>query len=222
MAPKSAWLEPKMLVPSGVAIVAVVALIVVLAFGGSTGDSVGSASSVSSTTTAPAASTSAAPGTDPVAGSGSPAPTTVVPGPYTTPTMPVAIEAPPVTGAVDGESVTIHAGPESGSRLYGVEARLCRGDAAIVDDGMFTPTLGGVCIDKPLSAISDMKVSVIGVEPFTGLDITFRVGVGTTRFATQYSGTSSITCGPDSPCQIVLKLQYPAGFGFKGIPVTYR
>ena len=225
MAPKSSWLEPKVLVPSVVAVAAVVALVVVLAFGGSSGDSASSsAPSQSSTTTVAGAPTTAATGGVDDGGQGTsvPTPTTIAPGPYTTPTMPVRVDVPPVDGAIDGEAVTVHASPEPGSLLYGVEARLCRGDAAITDEGTFTPTLGGVCIDKPLSVNSDSKVLVAGSEPFTGIDLTFRVGVGTTTFATQYSGPTSITCGPGTPCQIVLKLQYPKGFGFKGIPVTYR
>ena len=222
MSSKSSWLEPKVLVPSGVAVAAVVALVMVLVFGGNSGGSVGSATSVSSTTSSIVTSTTAPAGSDASAEGAIPQPTTVPPGPYTTPTMPVQVEVPPVDGAVDGQAVTVHGSPEPGSKLYGVEARLCRGDVAVVDDGMFTPTLGGVCIDKPLSAISDAKVVVAGVEPFEGLDLTFRVGVGSTTFKTQYSGPTTITCGPATPCQIVLKLQYPKGFGFKGIPVIYR
>ncbi|CAB4935175.1 MAG: hypothetical protein F2837_04525 [Actinobacteria bacterium] len=222
MTSNSSWLEPKVLVPSGVAVVAVALLILVLVFGGNSGDSAGSASSVSSTSSSVVDSV-----TDPVSGASGPVepgavPASVPSGPYTTPTMPVQVDAPPVDGAVDGEAITVHGSPEPGSKLYGVEARLCRGDVAVVDDGMFTPTLGGVCIAKPLSEISDSKVAVVGTEPFEGLDITFRVGVGSTTFKTQYDGPSTITCGPSSPCQIVLKLQYPKGFGFKGIPVTYR
>lgn len=218
----SSWLEPKVLVPSGFAVAAVLALVLVLVFGGSSGDSAGSASSGSSTTSSIVTSTTAPAGSDGSAEGQIPQPTTVPSGPYTTPTMPVQVEVPPVDGAVDGQAVTVHGSPEPGSKLYGAEARLCRGDVAVVDDGMFTPTLGGVCIDRPLSPISDSKVAVAGVEPFGGLDLSFKVGVGTTTFRTQYDGPTTITCGPASPCQIVLKLQYPKGFGFKGIPVTYR
>ena len=212
------------MVPSIIAVVAICALLGVLLVGGGSDGSKGTA--------APAAadgptSTTAAPGSTPS--------TTVVPpsggtaqGSYTTPTMPVRVEIPevsgrPVTdGVVDGQAITVHGDPEPGSMLYGVEARLCRGDVAIVSDGDFAPTLGGRCIDKPLSAISDAKVEVVGTEPYSGLDVTFRVGVGSTTYMTQYDGPTTITSGPASPCQIELKLQYPKGFGFKGIPVTYR
>lgn len=224
MSATSKWLEPRVVIPSVVALVAIVALITVLLVGGgSNGGSAGTASpadaaSVTSTTVA-----GAAPTTTEVPSSSS-----LPSGPYTTPTMPVVVEVPesggkPVTdGVLDGTPVTVRALPESGSLLFGVEARLCRGDRAVVTDGDFSPTLGGNCIAKPLSAQSDAKVSILGQEPYGPLDVTFRVGVGSTTFMTQYDGTTTITCGPSSPCQIVLKLQYPKGFGFQGIPVSYR
>jgi hypothetical protein len=219
------WLEPKVVIPSVIAMLAISALVAVLLVGGGSNGSTGSASTVdtaavSSTTQSPSGSSD---GAEESAG-------TTVPrsGPYTTPTMPVAVQVPedggtPVTdGVIDGQAITVHADPEDGSKLYGVEARLCRGDRAVTTDGDFAPTLGGMCIDKPLSATSDAKTSVVGREPYGGLDITFRVGVGTTTFMTQYDGPTTIRCGPSSPCQIVLKLQYPKGFGFMGIPVVYR
>ena len=75
-------------------------------------------------------------------------------------------------------------------------------------------------LNKPPLGMTKMRWP--GVEPYEGLDVTFRVGVGSTTFRTQYDGPTTITCGASSPCQIVLKLQYPKGFGFKGIHVTYR
>jgi hypothetical protein len=220
------WLEPRVLVPSAIAVVAVVALITVLLVGGGSGGSTGTATPADASTTGVSIPGSTTPDGSP-ATTEAPAPT-IPKGPYTTPTMPVQVEVPETAGVpqtdgvVDGQSVTVHASPDTGSQLFGVEARLCRGDVAVTGDGQFAPTLGGACIDKPLSAVSDAKVTVVGVEPYAGLDVTFRVGVGTTTFTTQYDGPATITCGPVSPCQIVLKLQYPKGFGFKGIPVTYR
>ncbi len=223
---RSTWLEPRVMVPSVIAVVAVVALLTVLLVGGGSGGTTGTAAGANATTSEVSGSGSTDTGGSP-ASSVVPTPTTPQ-GPYTTPTMPVQVEVPDsagvsqTDGVLDGQAVTVHASPESGSQLFGVEARLCRGDVAVSSDGDFAPTLGGVCIDKPLSTGSDAKVSVVGVEPYSGLDVTFRVGVGSTTFMTQYDGSTAITCGPGSPCQIVLKLQYPKGFGFKGIPVTYR
>ena len=225
MSASSKWFEPKVVIPSVIALVAIVALVTVLLVGGGSNGSTGSASPAD----AAAVTTVPQPGTAPADATQEPTVATVpLSGPYTTPTMPVAVQVPedgdtPITdGVIDGQAVTVRADPETGSQLYGVEARLCRGDRAVVTDGDFAPSLGGMCIDKPLSAVSDAKVSVLGQEPFGSLDVTFRVGVGSTTFMTQYDGTTTITCGPASPCQIVLKLQYPKGFGFTGVTVSYR
>jgi hypothetical protein len=219
------WLEPKVVIPSVIALVAICALVAVLLVGGGSDGSTGSASPAG----AAAVTSTTQQGTVPSEATEEPT-TATVPnsGPYTTPTMPVVVQVPeedgtPVTdGVIDGQAVTVRAEPEADSLLFGVEARLCRGDRAVVTDGDFAPSLGGMCIDKPLSAVSDSKVSVVGQEPYGSLDVTFRVGVGSTTFMTQYDGSTTISCGPASPCQIVLKLQYPKGFGFKGIPVSYR
>ena len=225
MSATSNWLEPKVVIPSVIALMAICALVAVLLVGGGSDGSTGSASPAD----AAAVTSTTQQGTGP--SEVTEEPTVALPpqsGSYTTPTMPVEVQVPeeggtPVTnGVTDGQAVTVRAEPENGSLLFGVEARLCRGDRAVVTDGDFAPTLGGICIDKPLSAVSDSKVSVVGQEPYGSLDVTFRVGVGSTTFMTQYDGSTTITCGPASPCQIVLKLQYPKGFGFKGIPVSYR
>jgi hypothetical protein len=225
MSATSNWLEPKVVIPSVIALVAICALVAVLLVGGGSDGSTGSASPAG----AAAVTSTTQQGTVPSEATEEPT-TATVPnsGPYTTPTMPVMVQVPeedgtPVTdGVIDGQAVTVRAEPEADSLLFGVEARLCRGDRAVVTDGDFAPSLGGMCIDKPLSAVSDSKVSVVGQEPYGSLDVTFRVGVGSTTFMTQYDGSTTISCGPASPCQIVLKLQYPKGFGFKGIPVSYR
>lgn len=225
MSATSKWLEPRVVIPSVIALVAISALLTVLLVGGGSDGSTGSAApadaaAVTSTTVAGSGSSDAS--------GQSTSTTTPSSGPYTTPTMPVEVQVPesdgtPVTqGAIDGQAITVTARPESGSLLFGVEARLCRGDRAVVTDGDFAPTVGGMCIDTPLSTDSDAEVSVIGREPYGPLDVTFRVGVGSTTFRTQYDGPTTITCGPSTPCQIVLKLQYPKGFGFQGIPVSYR
>jgi hypothetical protein len=147
--------------------------------------------------------------------------TSIPQGPYTTPTMPVAVNVSKTGGLKSGDRVTVHASAKSGSQMYGVEARLCRGDVAIVSDGDFVPTRGGNCIVNPLAPGTDAKILKAGEPPYSGVDVDFVVGTGTDTFLTQYDGQKSVTCDAKNPCQIVLKLQYPNGFGFMGVPVTF-
>ena len=57
--------------------------------------------------------------------------------------------------------------------------------------------------------------------PYKTGTLHFRVGVGTSTFTTENLQHVSITCGPGHPCQLVVRLQYPHGFGFKAFPITY-
>lgn len=151
-----------------------------------------------------------------------PSTTTLEPaGPFTTPDMPLNVEASGTSGLRSGDRVTVQASPKSGSQLFGVEARLCRGGVAIDSDAEFTPTRGGNCIVSPLAPGTDAKVLKAGEPPYGGLDVGFIVGTGTDSFLTQFDGRTSVTCDAQNPCQIVLKLQYPNGFGFMGVPVTF-
>lgn len=204
----------RILIAAPVGIVAVIILIVVLMSGGD-----------SSTSTDPGgkgASTTAK-------GDGSATTTslqstakTVPPEPYTTPSMPLSVKAQGNSKVSSGDVVTVRAEPNAGSQMYGVDARLCRGDVGISNEGAFRPTVGGNCIIDPLSPETDAVVNLENPTPNQGLDVEFRVATGTTTFKTQSGKDVTITCGPSNPCQIVLKLQYPNGFGFQGIPVTFR
>lgn len=141
--------------------------------------------------------------------------------PFTTPGMPVVVRLPKSDGVRAGDVVTVHVDPVAGSQLFGVDARLCRGDAAVRFDGEFIPTLGGICTPTALSPGSDARITVEGRPPFGGLDVDFRVGTGSSTFKTQSGAQATVTCDQSHPCQIVLKLQYPNGFGFQSVPLTF-
>ncbi len=204
------WRKPRLYVPVILGTVAAILLVLVLVSGGSSGSGDhGTADGGSSSTSTTAAQ-----------GSGNANPNSVS-GPYTTPGMPVTVTASNTTSISSGTTVKIHAAPADGSETYGVEARLCRGDAAVFNDGLFTPTMGGVCAPQPMTPNSDAFLSVVGTPPYKGIDLEFRVGAGSQTFLTQYSGEATVSCDAEHPCQIVLKLQYPKAFGFQGLPVTF-
>lgn len=205
----------RVLIAAPVGIVAVVILIVVLVSGGDSSSSTDPGGNGSSVTTAK--------------GDGSGTTTslqstviTLPPEPYTTPSMPLSVKAQGNSKVSSGDLVTVRAEPNAGSQMYGVDARLCRGDVGISNESAFRPTVGGNCIIDPLSPGTDAVVNLENPTPNQGLDVEFRVATGTTTFKTQSGKDVTIACGPSNPCQIVLKLQYPNGFGFQGIPVTFR
>lgn len=142
-------------------------------------------------------------------------------GPYTTPMMPMSVSVSQTSGLHSGDVVSVTATPSNGSQAFGVEARLCRGDASIQFDGQMLPTRAGLCIPKPFSDGTDSFIEVLNKPPYGPIVVTFRVGTGSQTFGLQDGTQSTITCDATHPCQLVLKMQYPNGFGFQGFPLVF-
>lgn len=143
-------------------------------------------------------------------------------GPFTTPNMPMSVSVSTTEGLVSGDVVSVKASPSNGSQAFGVEARLCRGDTAIAFDGQMFPTRAGLCLPKPFSPGTDSLVEVANQPPYGPVAVNFTVGTGSQTFTLQDGSQTTITCDAAHPCQLVLKLQYPNGFGFQGVPLTFR
>lgn len=135
--------------------------------------------------------------------------------------LPLDVEVDRKSGLSDGDTVTVHVTAESGSKIYGADARLCRAHAVIENSADFAPTQGGQCIAAPLSSGSDAHVEQAGVDPFSSLDLPFRVGTGTSTYQVQDGSSASITCGGGHPCTLVVRLQVPNGFGFQMFDLSF-
>lgn len=143
-------------------------------------------------------------------------------GPYTTPDMPMSVKVTETTGLRSGDVIAVTASPSNGSQAFGVEARLCRGDVAIAFDGQLFPTRAGLCIPTPFAEGTDSFVEVVNKPPYGPISLAFRVGTGSQTFKVQDGSSATVMCDASHPCQLVLKLQYPGGFGFQGVPLTFR
>jgi len=207
----------RLVISSALGIVALIILIVVLVSGGdssSSSDPGGSGSSVTTvTTTTSGSETTVDPNGEAAASNAKP---------FTTPNMPVTADVSSTEGLSNGSVVNVQGVPKPGSSLFGMEARLCRGGVAITNDIDFRPTMGGYCLIAPLSPGTDSHVTEAGAPPYLSVDLSFKVGTGTSTFLTQANMNTTITCDRDNPCQLVLKLQYPNGFGFQSVPVTFN
>lgn len=169
----------------------------------------------------PAAPDATAPAPAPTAPPSTPAVTAAPDAPRTPVSLPVAVTVSSLSGLRDGQEVKVHAVPTGGSQVFGVEARICAAGRTIDFDADFKPTQTGNCIVRPLSSGSDHHVTVAAAPPYQAVDVAFRVGVGTSTYTTQSGDPVAITCGPGNPCQLVLKLQIPNGFGFQSYPLNY-
>ena len=139
----------------------------------------------------------------------------------TTVPIPLKVSVSATSGLHDGQAVTVTVSADKGSAFYGMDARLCAGAPTIATFYDYTPDPAGNCILHALSADSDSYLEVPVAPPNQTGTLTFRVGVGTDRFTTENLTKAAITCGPGHPCQLVVRLQYPHGYGFKAFPLTF-
>ena len=232
------------IIAGGVAALLVVVLLVV-ATRSSSSSSSSSAASAGSPSTAPGTSSSGsgAAGRDPAAASpptsdpnvsappGGAVPPSTPPitpevtaapdAPKVPVSLPVAVTVSATSGLADGQAVTVHVVPTGGSQIFGVEARMCKAGAVIDFDADFRPTQTGNCATKPLSANADGYLKAAAAPPYQSVDMTYRVGVGSDSYTTQSGTPVQITCGPDNPCVLAVKLQIPNGFGFQTYPLSF-
>ena len=113
-----------------------------------------------------------------------------------------------------GDPIHIRVVPTSGSELYGFRARLCKKDATIEGLYDFIPEAAPNCISKPLSTTSDAFVEVKGEPPYQLSEGTFRVGLGTDVFTLDDGSPGEVACTKQDPCQLVLQVHVPYGFGY--------
>lgn len=152
---------------------------------------------------------------------GSPSPTFGVAEPKADQPIPLKVALSSTTGLSDGQEVSIKVTPDGGSQVYGLEVFVCAPNQTFTQDADVRPTQSGKCISKRISAKSDDYKFVKVGPPYREANVTFRVPVGTDTYLTDEGRQVAITCGPGNPCQLVMKLQYPDGFGFRAYPLTY-
>jgi hypothetical protein len=137
-------------------------------------------------------------------------------------TLPAIISISSTSNLTDGQAIAIHVVPNKGSAIYGFEARICAPNAVMKVEYDFYPDQTGFCVLTPLSADSDAHGLVQAQPPYQVANLTFRVGVGTSDYTDVNGKHVTITCGPGHPCQLVLLLQVPYGFGFATYKLTYK
>jgi hypothetical protein len=120
-----------------------------------------------------------------------------------------------------GGLVKLRVTSKEGAEIYGFEAFLCKNGATFELDADVRPDYTGNCASKPLSADSDRYKQVKATPPYRVVETTFRAGAGSDTYTMIDGNPATVTCGPGNPCQIVLKVQYPNGYGFRAFPLVY-
>jgi hypothetical protein len=130
------------------------------------------------------------------------------------PTLPVEVSVSSLEGLRAGDPINIRVVPTGGSETFGFRARLCQKNATIEGLYDFFPEVAPNCISAPLSANSDAYVEVKAQPPYQVAEGAFRVGLGTDTFTMDDGSRASVTCTQQDPCQLVLQVHVPYGFGY--------
>lgn len=130
------------------------------------------------------------------------------------PTLPVEVSVSSLEGLRAGDPINIRVVPTGGSETFGFRARLCKPDATIEGLYDFFPEVAPNCISAPLSASSDAYVEVKATPPYQVAEGVFRVGTGTDTFTMDDGSRASVSCTAQDPCQLVLQVHVPYGFGY--------
>lgn len=140
------------------------------------------------------------------------------------PEIPVTVTTSKTDGLGSGDLVDVRVVPDPGAQIYGVEARVCAGDAQVELLADFAPTQMGLCALHALAPGANDHVNLPVPPPYELAEFSFTVGTGTDTYAIAPSlggRQVSITCDRNNPCQLVVKLQVPDDVRFHSIPLTF-
>ncbi len=122
----------------------------------------------------------------------------------------------------DGQAAHIRVQANTGA-VYEIRAHLCAAGANISTTLDFSYD-GAYCTPSPVSGGSDAETILANGSGLPGGkgDLAFRIGAGTGKQWTDYWGaTHTLTCGPQSPCALVVQLQVTDNTFFATLPICY-
>jgi len=123
----------------------------------------------------------------------------------------VTISVTPTADVVDGTKVTVNVKARPDIMIGQLWIKQCKLGVPY-DDGNDIQYFNGKCPPSPVSSSADSEIIVSREGAFVlsrtsaGLDVPFRVGSGTTEWAPGSGATSSLTCGPEDPCALVVRV----------------
>jgi hypothetical protein len=135
---------------------------------------------------------------------------------------PATVTVTPTSGLTDGQALTINAKVPSGTELFEIRAHLCAPNAGISNTYDFS-FQGSFC-SKAKPGAGDNETVVALPRGSTSADLGFKAGVGTMSWTDEDWTTPNphtVTCGPDSPCDLVVQLQITDDTVFYTVPLCY-
>jgi sortase A len=132
-----------------------------------------------------------------------------------------AVATGPTTGLADGTPIVVNIKANPDVTVFDVELRQCKAGVTYAQRADVLPDAGN-CPDKPVSSTADQVVPRGGdafsaaVHTDAGVDIPFKVGVGTIDF-----GSGTFSCDEETPCVLVVQVHLSGTFEYTTIPLTF-
>src|SRR5262249_5937961 len=128
----------------------------------------------------------------------------------------LTIQATPTTNLVDSTVVNVHVAAQD-TVVYALAARVCL-PGKVSGDYTFSFT-SKFCSSAPVgSGDVQQQVTFAGDK---SADLAFKVGSGTVDWTNSVGFPLTMTCGPGSPCDLVLQVEINNGTAYYQIPLCY-
>ena len=129
----------------------------------------------------------------------------------------VAVTVTPTEGLADGQRVAIHAEATGGAQIFELRAHLCQAGAGIDNTSEFG-FQGPYCPNGPIGA-GQFDEGVVPPAGSTTADLEFAVGMGGVTWLDEQGYVHELTCGPGSPCDLVVEAQITNDTAFVTFPL---
>jgi hypothetical protein len=126
------------------------------------------------------------------------------------------VQASPTTNLVDGTVVNVHVSAQD-TVVYSLQARVCM-PGKVSGDYAFS-FVSKFCSNAPIGS-GDVQQSVTFAGDKSG-DLAFKIGSGTVNWTNGIGFPLTMTCGPGSPCDLVLQVEINNGTAYYQIPLCY-
>jgi hypothetical protein len=131
------------------------------------------------------------------------------------------IEVTPVHDLADGDEVIVTVVAAPGATITGGTAVVCRGGETYTEEADLLSSRTGKCPNGPISSSAGNGTS-LGVYPGgERAEARLRVGVGTTVWEFGAGEQATMTCDPEHPCPLVLRIRTTSGSAYTTRELTF-
>ena len=133
---------------------------------------------------------------------------------------PIAVTVTPTVGVADGQAVVVHATAPAGTKIYELRAHLCVPGKKLRSNFDFGFE-GRRCTNAAVGAGDIERVAAFPSGVTAATLEGFKIGEGTVHWVNELGYDQTIDCGPDRPCDLVVRVQITNDTVFYSAPLCY-